>query len=139
MRRKRNGKNIRINRSSFVPYFEISNGIMEASVLLYHAYSSSSCLSLEEGEIRDGRWHMRRRLNGDEVASMRYDKPTLLKIKGLFQPLLHIYDKAAVHITGASASFDSGSRPISKQRNPCSVFGDIDRSVPCAGNCFDFR
>ena len=24
---------------------------------------------------------MRRRLNGDEVASMRYDKPVLLKIK----------------------------------------------------------
>lgn len=26
-------------------------------------------------------WHMTRRLNGDEVASMRYEKPTLLKIK----------------------------------------------------------
>ena len=38
-------------------------------------------LSLEEGEIREGKWYMRRRLNGDEVASMRYDKPVLLKIK----------------------------------------------------------
>lgn len=26
-------------------------------------------------------WHMTRRLNGDEVASMRYEKSTLLKIK----------------------------------------------------------
>lgn len=38
-------------------------------------------LSLEEGEFRNGVWHMYRRLNGDEAASMRYDKPTLLKIK----------------------------------------------------------
>lgn len=36
---------------------------------------------LEEGEFIDGVWHMYRRLNGDEAASMRYDKPVLLKIK----------------------------------------------------------
>lgn len=38
-------------------------------------------LSLEEGEYKDGKWHMYRRLNGDEAASMRYDTPTLLKVK----------------------------------------------------------
>ena len=38
-------------------------------------------LSLEEGEFRDGKWVSGRRLNGDEAANMRYDKPTLLKIK----------------------------------------------------------
>lgn len=38
-------------------------------------------LSLEEGEIQDEKWHAKRRLNGDEVASMRYNAPVLLKIK----------------------------------------------------------
>ena len=38
-------------------------------------------LSLEEGEFENGNWKMTRRLNGDEVALMMYNKPTLLKIK----------------------------------------------------------
>jgi hypothetical protein len=38
-------------------------------------------LSLEEGEFENGNWKMTRRLNGDEVAIMMYNKPTLLKIK----------------------------------------------------------
>lgn len=38
-------------------------------------------LCLEEGEIREGRWRVRRRLNGDEAVSMWYDRPTLLRIK----------------------------------------------------------
>jgi hypothetical protein len=38
-------------------------------------------LSLEEGKFENGNWKMTRRLNGDEVALMKYNKPTLLKIK----------------------------------------------------------
>lgn len=38
-------------------------------------------LSLEEGEIRDGEWKTIRRLNGDEAAFMKYDEPTLLRLK----------------------------------------------------------
>lgn len=38
-------------------------------------------LFLEEGKMEAGEWKMIRRLNGDEVAMMRYDKPTLLKMK----------------------------------------------------------
>ncbi|MEV5027041.1 DUF5597 domain-containing protein [Paenibacillus sp. LPE1-1-1.1] len=38
-------------------------------------------LFLEEGRFEQGNWKMTRRLNGDEVAIMRYEKPTLLKIK----------------------------------------------------------
>jgi beta-galactosidase GanA len=37
--------------------------------------------SLEDGEFKDGVWNMHRRLNGDEVAIMRYEEPTLLKLK----------------------------------------------------------
>lgn len=38
-------------------------------------------LALEEGEFRDGQWHRHRRLNGDEAMAMRFEKPTLLKVK----------------------------------------------------------
>lgn len=38
-------------------------------------------LSLEEGEIRNGEWKTIRRLNGDEAAFMKYDVPTLLRLK----------------------------------------------------------
>ncbi|MFC4301815.1 DUF5597 domain-containing protein [Cohnella boryungensis] len=38
-------------------------------------------LSLEEGCFEQGMWKMSRRLNGDEAASMRFETPTLLKIK----------------------------------------------------------
>jgi hypothetical protein len=37
--------------------------------------------SLEDGVFKDGVWNMHRRLNGDEVAIMRYEEPTLLKLK----------------------------------------------------------
>lgn len=36
-------------------------------------------LALEDGEMRDGCWCRDRRLNGDEVAIMHYEKPTLLR------------------------------------------------------------
>lgn len=38
-------------------------------------------LQLEDGGFADGQWKMFRRLNGDEAASLRYDKPTLLRVK----------------------------------------------------------
>lgn len=38
-------------------------------------------LQLEDGEFVDGKWQMFRRLNGDEAASLHYDKPTLLRLK----------------------------------------------------------
>jgi len=38
-------------------------------------------LSLEEGLFQQGEWRMARRLNGDDVARMRFESPTLLKIK----------------------------------------------------------
>ena len=38
-------------------------------------------LSLEEGEMLDGRWKTIRSLNGDEAAFMKYDVPTLLRLK----------------------------------------------------------
>lgn len=37
-------------------------------------------LALEEGCFEEGIWKMIRRLNGDEVASMSYETPTLLKL-----------------------------------------------------------
>ena len=62
-------------------FYLIANGCMIAPFSTNPEKPHVDILSLEEGEFRDGVWHMTRRLNGDEVASMRYDKPTLLKIK----------------------------------------------------------
>jgi beta-galactosidase GanA len=38
-------------------------------------------ISLEEGEFKEGKWNMLRRLNGDEAAIMRYENPSLLRLK----------------------------------------------------------
>lgn len=38
-------------------------------------------LLLEEGMFENGNWKMTRRLNGDEVSIICYDKPALLKLK----------------------------------------------------------
>lgn len=62
-------------------FYLIANGCMVAPFSANPEKPNVDVLSLEEGEIREGKWYMRRRLNGDEVASMRYDKPVLLKIK----------------------------------------------------------
>ncbi len=62
-------------------FYLIANGCMVAPFSANPKKPNVDVLSLEEGEIREGKWYMRRRLNGDEVASMRYDKPVLLKIK----------------------------------------------------------
>ena len=38
-------------------------------------------LTLEEGRLEDGAWHVIRRLNGDEAAFLKYDEPTLLRLR----------------------------------------------------------
>ncbi len=62
-------------------FYLIANGCMIAPFSTDSDKPHIDILSLEEGEIREGKWHTKRRLNGDEVASMRYNSPTLLKIK----------------------------------------------------------
>ena len=62
-------------------FYLIVNGCMVAPFSANPGKPHLDILALEEGEIKEGRWHMRRRLNGDEVAAMRYNSPTLLRIK----------------------------------------------------------
>ena len=62
-------------------FFLIANGCMIAPFSTDRNKPNVDILSLEEGEFRDGKWISGRRLNGDEAADMRYDKPTLLKIR----------------------------------------------------------
>lgn len=42
---------------------------------------NTDILDLEEGYFENGQWKVACRLNGDEVATFRLDKPTLLKIR----------------------------------------------------------
>lgn len=62
-------------------FYLIANGCMVMPFSTDSDKPNVDILYLEEGEIREGKWHTRRRLNGDEVASMRYNSPTLLKIR----------------------------------------------------------
>ena len=62
-------------------FYLIANGCMIVPFSTDSDKPNIDILLLEEGEIKEGKWHARRRLNGDEVASMRYNSPTLLKIK----------------------------------------------------------
>lgn len=62
-------------------FYLIANGCMVAPFSVDSEKPNVDILSLEEGEIRDGKWHTIRRLNGDEAASMNYNSPVLLKIK----------------------------------------------------------
>jgi len=62
-------------------FYLIANGCMIVPFSANPEKPNIDILFLEEGEIREGKWHTRRRLNGDEVASMRYNSPTLLKMK----------------------------------------------------------
>lgn len=62
-------------------FYLIANGCIIGMFSTNSEKPNVDILSLEEGEFLDGKWHMHRRLNGDEAASMRYDKPTLLKLK----------------------------------------------------------
>ena len=62
-------------------FYLIASGCMVSMFSTDPQKPNVDILSLEEGNFREGTWHMFRRLNGDEAASMRYDRPTLLKIK----------------------------------------------------------
>ena len=62
-------------------FYLIANGCLIAMFSTDPQKPNVDILSLEEGEFRNGKWYMRRRLNGDEAASLRFEKPTLLKVK----------------------------------------------------------
>jgi len=61
-------------------FYIIANGCHIAPFSTHPEKPHVDVLSLEEGRFEDGKWKMIRRLNGDEVAQMMYDSPTLLKI-----------------------------------------------------------
>lgn len=62
-------------------FYMVANGCMVSMHSMNSKKPNVDIASLEEGEFVNGIWHMYRRLNGDEAASMRFDTPTLLKIK----------------------------------------------------------
>ncbi|MGO4548241.1 DUF5597 domain-containing protein [Paenibacillus sp. 2TAB23] len=62
-------------------FYIIANGCAIFPFSANPAKPNVDILSLEEGRFEQGNWQMTRRLNGDEVAIMRYEKPTLLKIQ----------------------------------------------------------
>lgn len=61
----------------------------EAYVIGYHCAiqllpgdsKNLDILELEEGTFINGQWSKRRRLNGDEAASLMIDKPQLFRLK----------------------------------------------------------
>jgi hypothetical protein len=62
-------------------FYIIANGCAVIPFSANPGKPNVDILSLEEGKLENGKWKMIRRLNGDEVALMSYNKPTLLKIK----------------------------------------------------------
>lgn len=62
-------------------FYMIANGCAVFPFSAIPTKPNVDILSLEEGRFEQENWTMTRRLNGDEVAIMRYEKPTLLKIK----------------------------------------------------------
>ena len=67
----------------------LKTGEGEAFLLAYHCTlmllpgdaANLDILEMEEGCFRDGRWRPGRRLNGDEVASLMFEEPRLLRVK----------------------------------------------------------
>ena len=62
-------------------FYIIANGCAVIPFSANPVKPNVDILSLEEGKFENEKWKMTRRLNGDEVALMSYNKPTLLKIK----------------------------------------------------------
>ncbi|QOG29400.1 GH35 family beta-galactosidase [Enterococcus casseliflavus] len=62
-------------------FYVLVNGCIIHPLSLDQKNPYVGVLSLEEGRFEAGNWKMHRRLNGDEVAIMRYEKPTLLRMK----------------------------------------------------------
>lgn len=61
-------------------FYIIANGCAIIPFSASQEMPYAGILALEEGTLEDGEWKMSRRLNGDEAAIMRYEKPTLLKL-----------------------------------------------------------
>ncbi|MDL2327541.1 DUF5597 domain-containing protein [Ruminococcaceae bacterium OttesenSCG-928-A11] len=74
---------LRVSENEF---FLIANACMIMPYSASSEFPYIDILALEEGSFENGKWKMHRRLNGDEVASQRYNEPVLLRIK------IHIYD-----------------------------------------------
>lgn len=62
-------------------FYVLANGCIIQPLSLNQENPYVGVLSLEEGLFEAGNWKMHRRLNGDEVAAMRCEKPTLLRMK----------------------------------------------------------
>lgn len=62
-------------------FYVLANGSMVVPFSANPEKPNLDVLCLEEGRFENGEWKMTRRLNGDEVAIKRYEKPTLLKMK----------------------------------------------------------
>ncbi len=70
-----------ISKISEDEFYIIVNGCLLVPFSANQEKPNLDILSLEEGRFENGNWKMIRKLNGDEVAIKRYDKPTLLKIR----------------------------------------------------------
>ena len=62
-------------------FYVIANGCMLITCSMDPEKPNMGVLELEDGCFVNGVWKRSRRLNGDEVTIMRYNKPTLLKIR----------------------------------------------------------
>ena len=62
-------------------FYVLCNGCALAALSTDLAKPYVDFLSLEEGRFENGQWHTTCRLNGDEVAKMMYNHPTLLRMK----------------------------------------------------------
>lgn len=62
-------------------FYLIANGCGIVTFSMDESRPNVDILGLEEGYFDNGNWVMTRRLNGDEAASLKYDRPTLLKIR----------------------------------------------------------
>ena len=80
MLRKKNGVCL-VLRVSENEFYIIASGCIVAPFSANEEKPHVDVLRMEDGHFADGNWCMARRLNGDEVAGMRYEQPILLKIK----------------------------------------------------------
>ncbi len=70
-----------IVRESEDTFYILANACMVAFFSQDHEKPYAEIFSYEEGEFRDGVWKAGRRLNGDEAASLKFEKPQLRKIR----------------------------------------------------------
>lgn len=70
-----------IVRESEDTFYILANACMVAFFSQDDEKPYAEIFSYEEGEFRDGVWKAGRRLNGDEAASLKFEKPQLRKIR----------------------------------------------------------